>query len=365
MDDLLYKLALMRIPNVGAVTARSLLAYCGSPEAVFSARPKELKHIPGVGEITARQIHSKEALRLAEQEIPYLEQHEIRVLFFQDADFPERLRRLDQGPVLLYYRGTADLNHLRTVGIIGTRKPSVWGTAMAERLVEQLGPYQPLIISGLAYGIDICAHRAALQQGLPTLGVLGHGLNRIYPAVHRRTARDMIEQGGLLTEYPFFTEPEREHFPMRNRIVAGLCDAVVVVESPEKGGSIITAQFANDYNRDVFAVPGRVQDAVSAGCNWLIKTHRAALLENAEDIAHLLRWEAEGHSPEQQLRLFNDLGPEEKIIVDLLREQEALHIDRLMIDSKLPSGLVVATLLELECRGIVRVLPGKRYVLIK
>lgn len=361
----MYKLALTRIPNVGAVTARQLMAYCGSAEAVFSARPKELKHIPGVGEVTARHIHNGEALRLAEREIPHLERHQIQVLFYLDAGFPERLRRLDRGPVLLYYRGTADLNHLRTVGIVGTRKPSIWGTTLTERLVDELRPYQPMIISGLAYGIDIAAHQRALQQGVPTLGVLGHGLSRIYPAVHRRTAMQMTEQGGLLTEYPFFAEPEREYFPMRNRIVAGLCDALVVVESPERGGSIITAQFANDYNRDVFAVPGRLKDKVSAGCNWLIKTHRAALLENAADIADLLRWETDSLNPQQQLRLFNELEREEKIVVDLLREQDALHIDRLIMDSKLPSGLVVATLLELECRGIVRVLPGKRYVLIK
>ena len=365
MNDLLYKVALTRIPMVGPITVRNLLAYCGAPEEVFAARPKSLKCIPGVGEETARRIRSGEALQLAERELDYLERHDIQALFYQDENFPERLRRLDNGPVLLYYRGTASLNHTRTLGIVGTRKPTVWGTSATEQLIEELQAYDPLIFSGMAYGIDIVAHRAALSASLETVGVLGHGLGQIYPASHRHTASQMLEQGGLLSEYPFLAEPEREHFPMRNRIVAGLCDAVLVVESPRKGGSMITAEFANAYHREVLALPGRLHDRTSAGCNWLIKSHQASLVETAEDIALALGWKTGKPSPRQQLALFAELTEEEKIIVALLRAQEKVHIDRLVVESQLPNGLVAATLLELECRDLIAQLPGKQYVLLK
>jgi DNA processing protein len=239
------------------------------------------------------------------------------------------------------------------------------GLTQVERIVEELTVYQPLIISGLAYGIDIAAHRAALQWQLPTIGVLGHGLRHLYPASHRKTAEAMLESGGLLTEYPFHTKADPGHFPMRNRIVAGLCDALIIVETARKGGSIITAEFANNYNRDVFALPGRINDRHSEGCNWLIKSHKAALLETAKDIGYLLRWQPNGQSPSVQLELFNTLSQDEKIVVDLLRQHENLHIDRLSLESKLSSGTLATALLEIECKGLIRTLPGKRYMLIK
>ena len=296
MNDLLYKVALTRIPKVGPITVRNLLAYCGDPREVFATRPKTLRNIPGVGEETARRIRSGEALRLAERELSFLEKYEIQALFYQDEDFPERLRRLDNGPILLYYQGVASLNHVRTIGIVGTRKPTPWGVAATEEIIEGLQKYAPLVISGMAYGVDVTAHRAALNGGLETVGVLGHGLSQIYPASHHRTAQAMLEQGGLVSEYPFMAGPEREHFPMRNRVVAGLCDAVLVVESARKGGSIITASFANDYHRDVFAIPGRLHDRKSEGCNWLIKSCRACLVENADDLARAMAWKADGPS---------------------------------------------------------------------
>jgi DNA processing protein len=365
MEDLLYKIALTRIPRVGSVTARTLVAYCGSAQAIFEARKKELRQIPGIGDQLVQYILSKEALLEAEQELPLLERYGIQALYYQDAAFPERLRRLDQAPVLLYYRGNASLNHLRTVGIIGTRRPTPQGLAQVEQLVEGLLPYQPLIVSGMAYGIDIAAHRAALRCGLPTIGVLGHGLRHLYPSKHRQTATEMLEQGGLLSEFPFFTQPDGRHFPMRNRIVAGLCDSILVVESPRRGGSMITAKFANQYNRDVLAIPGRTNDLRSKGCNWLIKTHQAALLENAEDVAYLAGWERNGRPVAQQMSLFEALSEEEKIVVNLLRQVDSLHIDRLSLESKLPSGLLVTILLDLECKGVLRSLPGKRYLLVK
>lgn len=365
MEDLLYKVALSRIDGVGPVTARQLLAKFGDARAVFEAHPRELVTVPGVTEGIARHIPKGEALALAEFEVEQIERYDLQVHYIADASYPDRLRHLDYAPILLYYKGTASLNALRTVGIIGTRKPSPFGQAQVERLVAELLPYQPMIISGLAHGIDIAGHRAALQQGLHTIGVLGHGLRYIYPVNHRSTAEAMLEQGGLLTEYPFLTQADPRHFPMRNRIVAGLCDALVVVESPRKGGSIITAEFANLYNRDVFAVPGRLHDRTSEGCNWLIKTHKAALLEHGDDIAYVLRWATNNRPVTEQLKLFDTLTEDEKIVVNLLRNKENLHIDELAFQTQMPSGLLATVLLEMECKGMLRTLPGKRYLLVR
>ena len=363
MDDLLYKLALHSVEGVGSVTARQLLQIFGAPRSIFEARPKELEQEAGLPKKLIQQISGGEALLKAEEEIRWLERYDIQIFFIQDDNYPERLRHMPKPPTLLFYKGQASLNSLRTVGIIGTRKPSKAGLWQVEKLMEELHAYQPLIISGLAYGIDIAAHQAALQMGLPTVGVLGHGLKHLYPARHQRTAQEMIENGGLLTEYSFHTEPDPRHFPMRNRIVAALSDALVVVETAQKGGSIITANYANNYNRDVFAVPGRPGDPTAEGCNWLIKSHRAALLESANDLAYMMHWEQTGKNTQEQLKLFEELKPEEKIVVNLLRTQETIHIDRLSLESELPHGLLVTVLLEMECKGLLRTLPGKRYVL--
>ena len=363
MDDLLYKLALHQVEGVGSVTARLLLQTFGNARGIFEARPKELEREAGLHQKLSQQITNGTALQKAEDEMRWVERYEIQTLFFQDDNYPERLRHIPQPPTLLYYKGEAALNSLRTVGIIGTRKPSQAGLWQVEKLVEELQAYQPLILSGLAYGIDIAAHQAALQLGLSTVGVLGHGLSHLYPARHQRTAQAMLEKGGLLTEYGFHTRPDPRHFPMRNRIVAALSDALVVVETAKKGGSIITANFANQYNRDVFAIPGRPGDPTAEGCNWLIKSHRAALLESGEDLAYLMHWEQTGKSVHEQLKLFDELNAEEKIVVNLLRAQDTLHIDRLSTESQLPHGLLATVLLEMECKGLIRTLPGKRYVL--
>lgn len=364
MEDLLYKVALARLNGVGTTMTRKLLLLYGSAKAVFECRAKELNAIPRLKAETVQFITNGKALHEAEQELNICERHDIDVLYFMDNNFPKRLKQIDHGPVILYYKGSTPLNHTRTVGIIGTRKTSPLGEAHVEKLVEDLADYQPLIISGLAYGIDITAHKAALAHNLPTIGVLGHGLRHLYPAQHRKIAAQMIEQGGLLTEYPFSTEADPRHFPMRNRIVAGLCDALVIAESPRKGGSIITAQFANDYNKDVFAIPGRLHDKKSAGCNWLIKTHRAALLESAEDIAYNLRWEIQEKTVAEQLQLFESLSEDEKLVVNLLQEQDSLHIDLLSHKSKLGIGILATVLLQMEFKNLIRSLPGKSYMLL-
>lgn len=365
MDELLYQIGLTQLPLVGPVNARQLIAYCGSAKAVFEARKKELLLIPGIGEQTARHIREQNVLHLAERELSFLEQHHIQPLFYLNKNYPTRLKAYNDAPILLYLRGSLSLDHPRTVAIIGTRKPTDQGLQACETLVEGLRSYNVQIISGLAYGIDICAHRASIKHHIPTLGVLGHGLARLYPASHRSVAQQMCENGGLLTEYTSLTQPEREHFPMRNRIVAGLCDALVVVETARKGGSMITANFANDYNKDVFAFPGRRNDAQSQGCNLLIKSHRAALIESAADIAYVMRWEADERNRPIQTQLFVELTTEEKLIVDLLREQDDVGIDRLTLTTQLKGSTLANVLLNLEFKGMIKTLPGKRYTLIQ
>lgn len=363
--DLLHKIALTLIPQVGAVTARSLVAYCGGVEEVFQAPYKVLVKIPGIGPQIAQQICNSNALEMAEAELAFVNENDVQVLFFLDDDYPARLRSLHDAPLLLYYKGTAKLNNPRVVSIVGTRMPTPQGIGICEEIVEALAPFQPLIVSGLAYGIDYTAHRKALQQGLETVAVLGHGLRRIYPAQHLSLAKEMIEQGGLLSEFASHVEPEKEHFPMRNRIVAGLCDALIVVETAERGGSMITAQQAINYDRQVFAVPGRMKDKTSAGCNLLIKKQMATMITAPEEIATELGWETEGDKTEAaQLKLFEPLTAEEQKIVDAIEKHEEIEIDALGHLTGLPPHRLSALLLEMEFKGIIRSLPGKRYIIV-
>jgi DNA processing protein len=364
MEEKLYQIALTLIPKVGPVTARNLISYCGSPQAVFESTKKALLKIPGIGPQLCDNILNKEVFKKAEQELVYIQQYDIQPLFYLDKQYPKRLQHLPDSPVLLYYKGTASLNATRNVAIVGTRKPSAHGVRICEELVEGLSKYNIHLISGLAYGIDITAHRHCLSLGMPTIGVLGHGLKEIYPPQHKNTAQEMIKHGGLLSEYPSYMRPDREHFPMRNRIVAGLCDALIVVETRRKGGSMITASMANDYNKDVFAVPGRLKDKSSEGCNWLIKAHRAALIERAEDVAYIMRWEALDNEKSVQHQLFIEYTEDEKIVVDLLKQQESASIDELTSKTKLASSKMAGLLLELEFKGAIRTLPGKRFVLV-
>ena len=364
MEELLYKVAITLIPNVGPVTTRNLVSYCGGVKPVFEARKRELLKVPGVGSLIADNIVNQDVLGRAEEELNFLESHGIQALFYLDEGYPSRLRNCADSPAMLYYKGSANLNAGRIVAIVGTRKPSVHGIHTCEELVEGLKPYGALIVSGLAYGIDITAHRKCLSIDIPTVGVLGHGLQRIYPPQHQGVARAIAQAGGLLSEYPSYTLPDREHFPMRNRIIAGLCDALIVVETKKKGGSMISAYMANDYNKDVFAVPGRVKDSSSEGCNHLIKSHKAALIESAADIGYVMRWDEPGPQKAIQKQLFVELTEDEKIVVDLLNQYEAVGIDQLTGTMQVANSEMASLLLELEFKGVIRVLPGKRYVLV-
>jgi DNA processing protein len=360
-EDLLYKIAITQIPMVGAVTARTLISYCGGVEAVFRARKRELCKIPGIGDVVAKHVLEQDVLAMAERELEFMQKNDIRPYFYLDKEYPARLKPYRDSPVMLYYKGAADLNAYRTVAIVGTRTPSHYGIAACEEIVEGLKSYNATVISGLAFGIDITAHRKCLEAGLPTIAALGHGLDMVYPGQHRHIAARMLRQGGLLSEYPSGTKPDREHFPMRNRIIAGLSDAVIVVESAASGGSIITAKMGNGYNKDVFAVPGKINDRMSQGCNHLIKSNQAHLLEGVADLAYIMRWEETGGGGVQQ-ELFVELDDQEQIIVNLLAERAELSIDALTFECGISQSEMAALLLGLEFKGLIRPLPGKRYV---
>ena len=338
----------------------------GGAREVFEARHKQLKKIPGIGNQTAASIVNQTVLEETERELEFIEKEGITPLFYLDKNYPQRLRHCSDAPVMLFYKGSANLNFHRTIGIVGTRKPTPQGISICEKLVAELAPFKPLVISGLAYGIDIAAHRKSLENGLETVAVLGHGLKRVYPAQHRKTAFEMIGQGGLLTEFASHVVPSRENFPMRNRIVAGLCDAVVVVETAKRGGSLITAQLANGYNRDVFAFPGRVKDKLSQGCHYLIKSSLARLTEGSADICKVLGWEKPkdgGNEDPRQQELFYALTEQEKTVVDTIQKAEEIGVDELSHQLKTSNSKLAALLLNLEFQGVVRSLPGKRYVL--
>lgn len=361
--SLIYRIGLTLIKSVGDVTAKNLLAHFGDAEAVFKASRHELMAIPGIGEITAAQILSNNALRAAETQVAFVKKHRIQVLFYTDENYPQRLRNCSDAPVLLYYKGTADLNHPRIISIVGTRKATEYGRKLCRELAETLAPYDVIVASGLAYGIDVAAHKESLEQSIPTIGVLAHGLDRIYPSLHKPLAQKMVLNGGLLTEFLPDTVPEKENFPKRNRIIAGIADATVVVEATAKGGALITADIANSYHRDVYAFPGRTTDLYSAGCNFLIKTNRAALINHARDLVYYMGWDdTTSAKTGLQLQLKVNLSEEEQKIVVALQET-ALHVDELANCSGYNRGRLAMHLLNLEMQGVLMALPGNRYKL--
>ncbi|MEY3248240.1 MAG: hypothetical protein RL742_283 [Bacteroidota bacterium] len=364
-DQRLYQIALCFVPQVGAVTAKTLLSYCGSAEEVFRAGRKSVLKIPGIGPVVADALHRPEIFDLAERELRLAEEHGLEVLLYTDERYPARLRQNVDCPYLLFFKGSDAhlLNARRMAAIVGTRQPSDYGRMMCEELVEGLAAYDVAIVSGLAYGIDVVAHRKAAGLRIPNIAVLGHGLGSIYPGEHRPVAMRILERGGLLSEYPFHTPPDREHFPMRNRIIAGMCDFLLVVETAETGGSMISAELACQYEREVFAVPGRAKDAKSAGCNRLIKNEKARMAESVADIAQALRWDEIDRRPGIQTQLFAELSPDQARLVELVRKFPEIQVDALAEAAGKSPGLLAALILELEFKGVLRTLPGKRFVL--
>ncbi|MCB0794052.1 MAG: DNA-processing protein DprA [Flavobacteriales bacterium] len=359
----IHRIALSMLKGVGPVHARELVAYAGGVDPLFTDPRlyRSLEKVPGVGPKILAALKDSEVLVRAEKELAYVRRERLRMLFYLDADYPQRLKHASDPPALLFVKGAGDLDADRCVAVVGTRSPSEHGKRSCEELVTGLKAAGVTIISGLAYGIDITAHRAALRNDMPTFAAVAHGLDRLYPGEHQGTARQMLPHGGLVTEQPSNANFVPGNFPARNRIIAGLADCTVVVESAGKGGSLITADIANSYDRDVMAFPGRATDARSEGCNDLIKRNKAALITGAGDLLQLMGWQEKPGKKARQIPLFKDLGPEELLLMNILQERDRVDIDELCARSKMTQSKVAALLLELEFSGAVRALPGKIY----
>ncbi len=369
-DELQALLALTCTPRVGRLLARRLVETLGTASAVYAHRAELPDIVPGVRPSLLQALDSPDAWQRAQAEADFISRHQIRALTLHDAAYPSRLRECDDAPLVLYTLGTADLNAAHVVGIVGTRKATDRGRDLCTALVRDLAAALPdvLIVSGLAYGIDVASHRASLTSHASTVGVLAHGLDRIYPSAHRSVAAQMTAQGGgLVTEYMSQSEPERQNFVQRNRIIAGMSDAVVVVESAAKGGALITADYAQGYNRDCFAFPGRVDDPYSCGCNNLIRSNAAALITSAADFLKAMDWAPlpDAGKPVQR-QIFVELSPdEERILACLCEADDGLPMDLLSMDTDIPAGRLGTLLFQLEMKGLVRTLGGTRYQAIR
>ncbi len=359
-----YQIALTLLPDIGAITAKKLVAYCGGVEAIFKESSRSLGKIPGISKRVINSIRNHQEMKLAEQEVEFITKNNIQAIFFLDDNYPNRLKHCADSPLLLYFKGNVNFNAQQVLSVVGTRQASEYGLEICENILSEFSGSDTLIVSGLAYGIDTCSHRAALKYHLPTVGVLGHGLDRIYPQQNKKYADQMQQNGGILTEFRQGTIPDRVNFPQRNRIVAGMADATLVVESKKRGGSLITAHLAFDYNRDVLAIPGRPADTNSIGCNYLIQKNIAQLINSADDIKKLLNWEKETVIGTTQKQLFVDLNDNERIILDNMEINKNNAIDTISIESGLSMSKTAAILLSLEFKGLVKTLPGKRYKLI-
>ena len=360
--ELLHALALLKVEGIGDVVARKLINQCGSAQEVFQASKKSILAIDGIGEFLYNKLQDKSVFQLAENELRFIEKENISCSYYQDSNYPERLKHCVDGPIVLFQSGNIDLKNRKLINIVGTRQITPYGSEFTKKLLADLAPLNPIVVSGFAYGVDIVAHQAAMDNNLQTIGVLAHGLNQIYPKTHKKYISKMEQNGGFMTEFWSTSNPDRENFVKRNRIVAGMCEATIVIESAEKGGSLITANFANDYNRDVFAVPGRITDKYSTGCNNLIKTQRAHLLNSAADLIYILNWDlVQKESKPIQKQLFVTLTEEEQKIYDYLQTKEQEVMDTIALDCDFPIFKVSSLLLNMELKGIIRPLPGKLF----
>jgi DNA processing protein len=357
-------LALHRLKHIGDATAKKLMEILGSAEAVFKERTDKLSKIHGLGTKRIHSIKREVDFDSAERELRFIEDNDIIFLFFKDKNYPDKLKHCIDGPLILFQKGNIDLKHKRIVSIVGTRKITTQGAQFTEQLVEDLSVFNPVIVSGLAYGTDITAQKAAIKNKLQTIGCLAHGLNQIYPKVHSKYEADILQHGGFLTDFCSDDSFDRNNFLKRNRIIAGLSDATLVIESAEKGGSLVTADMANSYNREVFALPGRFSDKMSIGCNNLIKKQKAMMMTSAADVIYMLDWQIEHKSQVKQIQLFTELDHEEQQIVDELKQLQKIELDVLAFKCHMSTSKLSTILLNLELKGLVRPLPGKQYELI-
>jgi len=364
-EELRYTLALQRVPNLGDTSAKKLLHKIGSAEAIFREKKSNLLKIDGIGSFKLKELNPLQLLDAADEELKFIEQNNIEFTYFKDKNYPEKLKQCLDAPILLFQAGNIDIKNKRIISIVGTRKVTTYGTAFCERLIEELAPVNPIIVSGFAYGVDITAHKAAMKNNLQTIGCLAHGLNQIYPKVHKKYVASIEENGGFYTEFFSSDTFDRNNFLKRNRVIAGISEATIVIESAEKGGSLVTADIANSYNREVFAVPGRATDSQSQGCNTLIKTNQARLITSAADVIYLLGWQPENEIKKpQQTQLFVELTDEEQIVFNFLKEKDKELLDSIAIGCKIPTYKAATILLNMELKGVVKPLPGKLFQLI-
>ncbi|RAV97938.1 DNA-processing protein DprA [Pseudochryseolinea flava] len=357
-------LALHAIPGIGDVTLRQLISYAGNAENVFKTPKGKLLKIPGIGRITAEAIRTGNTFKQAEKELTKAEKDDVQILLFTDTNYPSRLKQVPDAPCILYVKGNVDFENPKTVGIVGTRKATDYGRNCVEDLIIGLKEHKPLIVSGLAYGIDIQAHKQAVKHNLPTIGVMGSGVDVIYPPAHQETAKKMLHLGGLVTENSFGTKPDAHNFPARNRIIAALSDALIVVEAAEKGGALITADISNSYNKDVFAFPGNIGQSYSTGCNNLIKSNKAYMITDVKDLEYLMNWDLNEPTKKNHFNIGEDFSDEERSIVQILQSNNnQLMIDELGWRSNINISKLASILLTLEFKGIVNALPGKIYKL--
>ena len=361
-NELIAVLRLMSIPNVGDIIAKRLIGIFGSAEAIFTQKKASLAKVDGIGNHILKRILEEKYLKEAEREYDYIQKNNITYSYFEDDRYPERFKHCIDAPVLLFTRGNIQLSQRKVISVVGTRNITSYGTDFCEKLVEDLAPLDPIIVSGFAYGVDICVQKAAIKNGLQTIGCLAHGLNQIYPKIHKKYMASIEENGGFVTEFWSSSHPERENFLKRNRVIAGMSEATIVIESAEKGGSLVTADIAHSYNRDVFAVPGRAGDKFSMGCNTLIKQQKAQMLTSAADLIYMLNWDVEEKSVTTiQKQLFVDLDHTEQKIYDYLIQGGKQLLDSIALDCQLPVFKVSSTLLGMEMKGVVRPLPGKLF----
>ena len=364
MKELLYQVALSQVSGVGIYSARQLITYCGGVQQIFSTPSGKLRKIPGIRDQIAVSLKDPHLFQKAENIIAQCEKHQINIAFLTDQLYPKRLKEIEDAPIILYTKGNVESDHNKTVAVVGTRKATPYGKQCLEKLLQELIPWNPVIVSGLAYGIDITAHKICLDLGLRTIGVLGSGIQRVYPSLHQQIAQTMCEQGGLISEYAPTIKPEMYHFPARNRIIAGLCEGVIVAEAGEKGGALITAQLANSYNREVMAIPGNLNIATSIGCNNLIKNNQAHLLTSGQQVAELLNWDIEStkHSKFKlkDTELLASISEAERQLYEWIEKEESIQLDDLAWKSGFNISQTANLVLQLEMSGLIQMLPGKK-----
>jgi len=364
LQNLFNLIALSRVNGLGTVNIKRMLNYFGDLNAILTAKQQTLQKVEGIGAITAKKIISgiEEGKKTAEKELKFIEKYNINFVCITDKDYPVLLQQCEDAPLFLFYKGQINFNR-KYISIVGTRKNTRYGKTNCETLISDLkeNGHNPVIVSGLAYGTDICAHKSALKNELKTIAVLGHGLDRIYPSQHTKTAKEIIENGALLTEFLSGTNPDRQNFVRRNRIIAGISECTVVVESGEKGGSLITADIANSYNRDVFAFPGNTNSSQSKGCNKLIKTHKASLIENVADIEYVMGWNPNNKNKQLSLEIPVDLNEEESKIYNIIKSEQSINIDVLSRKSGMIISELSIILFNLELNGFIKSYPGNLY----